>query len=219
MTNESFCYKLLKSLLLIGYQQICHRYLSIVIEKGFVKQVPGVDDYKTNLMSQQFRAEYVDMILLLFMGPFRSSIITNIYLDDHIRLQILQKSDHSRVMWYVVHLVSSQLPWYIYLDEMLHAILIWVMDDEESHVLVYNLHRSRTYAPDRTHVVILHGWTTIESNVRCPFSGGERISSSLALSVQFQSWFLNYLKMGSILILVQVIGWLEGAVGSNRFDD
>lgn len=119
-------------------------------------------------MSQQLRAEYHDMKLLLFMGPFRSSIITIIYLDDHIRLQILQKSGH-------------------YLDEMLHAILIWVMDDEESHVLVYNLHRSRTYAPDRTHVVVLHGWTTIETNVICPFSGGERISSSLALSVQLQS--------------------------------
>ena len=24
VTNDSFCYKLLKSLLLIGYQQICH---------------------------------------------------------------------------------------------------------------------------------------------------------------------------------------------------
>ena len=32
VTNDSFCYKLLKSLLLIGYQQICHWFLSFVIE-------------------------------------------------------------------------------------------------------------------------------------------------------------------------------------------
>ena len=31
--NDSFCYKLLKSLLLIGYQQSCHWLLSFVIEK------------------------------------------------------------------------------------------------------------------------------------------------------------------------------------------
>ena len=31
--NDSFCYKLVKSLLLIGYKQICHWFLSSVIEK------------------------------------------------------------------------------------------------------------------------------------------------------------------------------------------
>ena len=31
--NDSLCYKLLKSLVLIGYQQICHWFLSVVIEK------------------------------------------------------------------------------------------------------------------------------------------------------------------------------------------
>ena len=41
VTNDSFCYKLLKYLLLIGYQQICHWYLSFVIEKKrFVKLAP-----------------------------------------------------------------------------------------------------------------------------------------------------------------------------------
>ena len=34
VTNEIFCYKLLKSLLLIGYQQICHWVSSFVIEKS-----------------------------------------------------------------------------------------------------------------------------------------------------------------------------------------
>ena len=33
VTYDSFCYKLLKSLLLIGYQQLCHWFLSFVIEK------------------------------------------------------------------------------------------------------------------------------------------------------------------------------------------
>ena len=33
VTNESFCNKLVKVLLLIGYQQICHWFLSFVIEK------------------------------------------------------------------------------------------------------------------------------------------------------------------------------------------
>ena len=41
VTNDSFCYKLLKSLLLIGYQQIYHWFLSFVIEKCFVKGPPG----------------------------------------------------------------------------------------------------------------------------------------------------------------------------------
>ena len=40
VTNDSFCYKLLKSLLLIGYQQIWS--LIFVIEKYFVKRVPGL---------------------------------------------------------------------------------------------------------------------------------------------------------------------------------
>ena len=38
VTNDSFCYKLLKSLLLIGYQQICHWF---VIEKGLCETPPG----------------------------------------------------------------------------------------------------------------------------------------------------------------------------------
>ena len=33
VTNDSFCYTLLKSFLLIGYQQICHWFLSFIIEK------------------------------------------------------------------------------------------------------------------------------------------------------------------------------------------
>ena len=41
VTNDSLCYKLLKSLLLIGYQQIYHGFLSFVIEKGFVKRPLG----------------------------------------------------------------------------------------------------------------------------------------------------------------------------------
>ena len=37
VTNDSFCYKLVKSLLLIGYQQICHWFLSFVFEKRLCK--------------------------------------------------------------------------------------------------------------------------------------------------------------------------------------
>ena len=39
VTNDNSCYKLLKSLLLIGYHQIFHWFLSL--KKGFMKQVPG----------------------------------------------------------------------------------------------------------------------------------------------------------------------------------
>ena len=40
VTNDSCCYKLLESLLLIGYQQICHWYLSFVIEKRLCETGP-----------------------------------------------------------------------------------------------------------------------------------------------------------------------------------
>ena len=39
-TNDSLCYNLLKSLLLIGYQQICHWFLSFVIEKRLCETGP-----------------------------------------------------------------------------------------------------------------------------------------------------------------------------------
>ena len=42
VTNDSFCYKLLKAMLLIGYQQICNWFLSFVIEKKLVKRIPVV---------------------------------------------------------------------------------------------------------------------------------------------------------------------------------
>ena len=40
VTNDSFCNKLLKSFLLIGYQQICHWFLSFVIEKRLCETGP-----------------------------------------------------------------------------------------------------------------------------------------------------------------------------------
>ena len=40
VTNDRLCYKLLKSLLLIGYQQICHWFLSFVIEKRLCETGP-----------------------------------------------------------------------------------------------------------------------------------------------------------------------------------
>ena len=41
VTNDSFRHKLLKSLLLIGYQQICHCFFChLSLKKGFVKRVP-----------------------------------------------------------------------------------------------------------------------------------------------------------------------------------
>ena len=40
VTNDNFCYKLLKSLLLIGYQQICHWSLSFVIKKRLCETGP-----------------------------------------------------------------------------------------------------------------------------------------------------------------------------------
>ena len=38
--NNRFCYKLVKSLLLIGYQQICHWFLSFVIDKRLCETAP-----------------------------------------------------------------------------------------------------------------------------------------------------------------------------------
>ena len=49
VTNDSFCFELLKSLLLIGYQQICHWFLSFIIEKGFVKWATGLIPIQTHL--------------------------------------------------------------------------------------------------------------------------------------------------------------------------
>ena len=43
VTNGSFCYKLLKSLLLIGYQQICHSFLSFVIGIRLCETGPRCD--------------------------------------------------------------------------------------------------------------------------------------------------------------------------------
>ena len=40
VTNDSFCYKLVKSLLVIGYQQICRWCLSFVIEKRLCETTP-----------------------------------------------------------------------------------------------------------------------------------------------------------------------------------
>ena len=42
VTNDSFCYKLLKTLLLIGYQQICHWFLSFVIEESLCETGPSL---------------------------------------------------------------------------------------------------------------------------------------------------------------------------------
>ena len=54
VTNDSFCYKLLKSLLLIGYQQICHWSLSYVIEIRFCETGPCLqDDSRTPFVQQQ----------------------------------------------------------------------------------------------------------------------------------------------------------------------
>ena len=44
VTIDSLCYKLPKSLLLIGYQQICHWFLSFVIEKRLCETGPGLYD-------------------------------------------------------------------------------------------------------------------------------------------------------------------------------
>ena len=40
VTNDSFCYKLLKSLLLIGYQLTCHWFLTFVIENRLCETGP-----------------------------------------------------------------------------------------------------------------------------------------------------------------------------------
>ena len=46
VTNDIFCcYKLVKSLLLIGYQQICHIFLSFVIEKGLCETGSWASDH------------------------------------------------------------------------------------------------------------------------------------------------------------------------------
>ena len=46
VTNDSFCYEIVKSLLLIGYQQIFHWFLSFVIEKRLCETPPELWEYR-----------------------------------------------------------------------------------------------------------------------------------------------------------------------------
>ena len=73
VTNDSFCYKLLKSLLLIGYQGICHRFFfcHLSLKKGFVKRVPGcvfICQYNLPIMyrSQSFWLQIAGSVVCMY---------------------------------------------------------------------------------------------------------------------------------------------------------
>ena len=76
VTHDSFCYKLLKSLLLIGRQQTCHWFLSFVIEKKLCEMGP-----RRNWWKFRFRSVYSIVSLKIYKGKqtYKSWNIISIY--------------------------------------------------------------------------------------------------------------------------------------------